>query len=227
MLYWISLREAKWNPHISSSTLYGWDLFSAFRLFAVFLPHLTKDRFNRATPTLNLKHTSACQLYAHKSSGSQDEGGLHIGITVVYTLKAFCLTGRPWLEQRYRCLGGCHGKDNDSLMIFFLWWRGKRTYCTGGPGPRRLWWPASHAALRLRLQTQSEEGERRLITPMINGHMSSNGTWVRLPVCAEKKVQLLLMRSTLSWAAAGHTAAGHWRYFHNMSQSIGVMTCKC
>lgn len=47
-----------------------------------------------------------------------------------------------------------------------------RTYCTGGPGPRRLWWPAGRAAPRLRLQTQSGEERGRLVTALTNGLVS-------------------------------------------------------
>lgn len=38
--------------------------------FFHYFSHLSRDWFNTATPTLNPEHTSACQLYAHKSSGS-------------------------------------------------------------------------------------------------------------------------------------------------------------
>lgn len=209
------------SKHEQQQHTVRWYLFfSPFLLY--YFSHFSKDRFNRATATLNHEHTWACRLYARKSSGSQEERGLHFGLTVVSSLKAFCLTGRPWIEQRYRYLGGCHGEDNDTLMIFFY-----------GEGKKDLlhWWPWTTTSLmaskpRCPEVTASNtiwRGERRLITPVINGHMSSNGTWVRL----HREVQLLLIRSALCRAAAGHTAAGRWRYFHNMSQSVGVMTCKC
>ena len=66
-----------------------------FHPFLRYFSHLSKDRFNTATPTLYPEHTSACRLYAHKSSGGYEEGGLHFGLTVAYCLKALCLTGRP------------------------------------------------------------------------------------------------------------------------------------
>ncbi len=60
--------------------------FLSSPLFLHYFSHLSEDRFNTATPTLNPEHTSACQVYAHKSSGSKEEGGLHFGLTVVYSL---------------------------------------------------------------------------------------------------------------------------------------------
>lgn len=223
MLGWMSFREEKWSGNQTQAAAYCLVVLFYFFFFFFFkILFLSKDRFNRATPALNLDHSSSWQLYAHKFSGSKEEGGLHSGLNVVYSLKAFCLTGRPWIEQRYRYLGRCHGKDNDSLMIFFYGDRKKDLL---------HWWPWTTTSLmaskpRCPEVTASNTiwgGERRLITPMINGHMSSNGTWVRL----HREVRLLLMRSALSWAAAGHTAAGHWCYFHNMSCSADVITCKC
>lgn len=129
------------------------------RWYLFFIPffhgfsRLSKDRFNTATPTLYPEHTSECQLYAHKSSGSSEEEGLHFGATVSDSSKAFCLTGRITIQV---FVGGV----TETTMT--LWWysfmvKVRRTYCTGGLGPWRLWWPASRAALRLPLQTQSEE----------------------------------------------------------------------
>lgn len=42
------------------------------------------------------------------------------------------------MEQRYRYLGGCHGKDNDTFMIFFY-----------GEGKKDLlhWWPWTTTSL--------------------------------------------------------------------------------
>lgn len=212
-LYWASLREEK-NRGTQTQATVG---FVFHLLFLLDFYHLSKDRFNAATPTLHPEHTSACQLYAHKSPGSQEGGRFTFGLTVAPCLKAFCLSGRPWTEQRYKYLGGCHGKDNDRLMIFFY-----------GGGKENLlhWWPWTTTSLmaskpRCPEVTASNTiwgGERRLITAVINGHMSSNGTWARPSACAGKSGSFLNAPRSLTGAAAGDTAAGHWHYFHNMSQ---------
>lgn len=99
--------------------------------------------------------------YDRKFSEIKEEGGLQCGIDAALTLKTSPFNGEALNATTIQVLGRCHGKDNGSLMVFLYGDRRRRkkkkTYCTGGPWPRCLWWLASRAAPRLRLQTQSEE----------------------------------------------------------------------
>lgn len=108
--------------------------------------------------SLHCIETKARRPYDHKFSGIKEEGGLQCGNAhfedLLFNEEALNVT-------TMQVFGRCHGKDNGSLMVFFYGDRKrkkkKKTYCTGGPWPQCLWWPASHAAPRLRLQTRSEE----------------------------------------------------------------------
>lgn len=59
--------------------------------------------------------------------GARRRGVSLFGLTsVVLGGRPLCLTRRPWTQQQYRYLIGCHREDNECLMIFFYGGRKKK-----------------------------------------------------------------------------------------------------
>lgn len=83
------------------------------------------------------------------------------------------------MQQWYTYFDGCHGKDKVCLMICFY---------SKGKIDLLHWWPWTTTSLMASKPRCPEVmasntiwgGERKLITPVMSGHVSSKGTWVQM-----------------------------------------------